>query len=347
MHRWTQFFAWRGHEVHLLTTGAGPSAAGIVWHRLPGGEDDHLGLWRMVRIVGRMLAEVRPDVVHAHWLVVYGWIPWLTRARPYVITPWGSDAFHLIAGRARARLLTFGALRGAGLVTASSQALLAAAVRLGASPARCHLVRWGVDTQMFHPGVTVTPHLRRLGVEGQALILNPRGPAALYAPDLALAAMERVRSQRTDAVLVQITRPDHPDHAPLAARAARDAESVRLVPALPHEEMPALMAGAAIVLALAATDSTSVSLLEGMASGCVPVAVDIPANRECITDGENGLLVRPGDAAGLAGAILRALEDDALRRRCRERNPAWVRDHAEFATHMETMEHLYQGICAY
>ncbi len=145
-----------------------------------------------------------------------------------------------------------------------------------------------------------------------------------------------------EAILVQITRPGHPDHAALAARSARDADGLRLVPPLPHEEMPALMAGSAIVLALAATDSTSVSLLEAMASGCVPVAADIAANRECITDGENGLLVRPGDAAGLAAAIARGLEDDALQRRCRERNPVWVREHAEFATHMAAMERLYR-----
>jgi glycosyltransferase involved in cell wall biosynthesis len=49
-------------------------------------------------------------------------------------------------------------------------------------------------------------------------------------------------------------------------------------------------------------------LLEAMASGVFPIVSDIPANREWITDRENGLLFTPGDHLALARAIEVALE---------------------------------------
>jgi glycosyltransferase involved in cell wall biosynthesis len=48
-------------------------------------------------------------------------------------------------------------------------------------------------------------------------------------------------------------------------------------------------------------------LLEGMASGCVPVASDLPGVRDVA--GPTGLVVRPGDAAALRGAFRQLASD--------------------------------------
>jgi glycosyltransferase involved in cell wall biosynthesis len=43
-------------------------------------------------------------------------------------------------------------------------------------------------------------------------------------------------------------------------------------------------------ISLPKSDSTSVSLIEAMAYGCIPVLSDLPANREWVTDGLNGII---------------------------------------------------------
>lgn len=53
-------------------------------------------------------------------------------------------------------------------------------------------------------------------------------------------------------------------------------------------------------------------LLEALAAGCPVVTTDIPANREVVVDGVSGLLVRPGDAAALAAAMRRILDEAGL-----------------------------------
>lgn len=61
--------------------------------------------------------------------------------------------------------------------------------------------------------------------------------------------------------------------------------------------------------------SGSMSLLEAMQSRLAPVVSAVDGLPEDVESGVNGLLVPPGDAAALAGALERLLCDDALRRR--------------------------------
>lgn len=67
-------------------------------------------------------------------------------------------------------------------------------------------------------------------------------------------------------------------------------------------------------------EATSISAIEGMASGRPVVASAIGGLSELITDGETGFLVPPGDPAALAQALQAALDDAGeVARRARER----------------------------
>jgi glycosyltransferase involved in cell wall biosynthesis len=42
------------------------------------------------------------------------------------------------------------------------------------------------------------------------------------------------------------------------------------------------------------SDALSVSLLEAMAHGCIPIVSDLPDNREWVEDNKNGIILKPG-----------------------------------------------------
>jgi glycosyltransferase involved in cell wall biosynthesis len=60
-------------------------------------------------------------------------------------------------------------------------------------------------------------------------------------------------------------------------------------------------------------EGQAMALLEAMAHGLAIVATEVGAHGEAVADGREALLVRPGDAPGLAAAIGRLLDDPALR----------------------------------
>jgi len=58
--------------------------------------------------------------------------------------------------------------------------------------------------------------------------------------------------------------------------------------------------------------TSPLKLFEYMAAGRPIVASDLPSIREILRDGENALLVEPGNASALAAAIQRILADPEL-----------------------------------
>ena len=92
------------------------------------------------------------------------------------------------------------------------------------------------------------------------------------------------------------------------------------------------------------SDSTSVSLLEAMACGTVPVVTDLPANREWIRDGENGRIVRGDDAASLAGAVIEVLENPSFRVAARAINLLVINERGLWKKNMRCVEEAFLGL---
>ncbi|MCP4747088.1 MAG: glycosyltransferase family 4 protein [Desulfobacteraceae bacterium] len=75
-------------------------------------------------------------------------------------------------------------------------------------------------------------------------------------------------------------------------------------------------------------EGTSNAVLEAMSLGCAVICTNDGGMGEVITDGQNGLLIEKGDQAALERAIIRLIEDQALRFRLGERARQWVQDNS-------------------
>ncbi|WP_298817084.1 glycosyltransferase family 4 protein [Chloroflexus sp.] len=84
---------------------------------------------------------------------------------------------------------------------------------------------------------------------------------------------------------------------------------------LSEEQKLALLRASAVLPFPSRYEGFGLPVLEGMAVGVPVVSTNIPVINELICDGEDGLLVPYNDAAALAQAILRLLDDQALRSR--------------------------------
>ena len=93
---------------------------------------------------------------------------------------------------------------------------------------------------------------------------------------------------------------------------------------VPHERVREELARAAAVVvpvlrtAMTERHTSPLKAFEALAAGRPLVMSDLPSSREIVRDGETALLVPPGDAAALAAALARLLDDAALARRLGE-----------------------------
>ena len=76
-----------------------------------------------------------------------------------------------------------------------------------------------------------------------------------------------------------------------------------------------VLAGADVLTLASRWEGMSLTLLGAMASGLPVVASRIAGNTDLVLDEETGLLVEPGDSAGLRAAVERLAGDESLRAR--------------------------------
>jgi len=117
---------------------------------------------------------------------------------------------------------------------------------------------------------------------------------------------------------------DGPERPRLMARARElgIADSVDFLGTV--ADVPSLLASADVYVQASFQEGLSNAVLEAMACALPVVATRISGNTDLLQDGENGLLVEPGDATALATALRTLVEDRARARALGDRARASV-----------------------
>jgi len=264
------------------------------------------------------LRRVRPDWVHAHYLSSHGTLAWLAgrlfgAPGRLVGSAWGSDVLVTPQRSALQRGLIGRVLRACVLTTSDSQHMAQHMRELGAAEVMC-----------FPFGLETLPPLPAR--KDDALFFANRGLEPIYAPQRVIAAFAAIAAQWPQARLVVAN-----DGALLGALQAqvRDLgllDRARFVGRLDAAAQAEHYARSRWYLSLPRSDSVSVSVLEAMAHGSVPLLSDLPANRELVRNGDNGLIL--ADGATPSPAMLQPLQLRGAE--IARANHEWVQRHAMF-----------------
>jgi N-acetyl-alpha-D-glucosaminyl L-malate synthase BshA len=109
-----------------------------------------------------------------------------------------------------------------------------------------------------------------------------------------------------------------------------------------RDDLPSLLAGAAVFLLPSANESFGLAALEALACGVPVVASRVGGVPEVVRDGEVGFLHDVGDVAAMAASTARLLDDPALRARLGRA----ARAHAEAHFRVEPAVDRYEAVYA-
>lgn len=302
----------------------------------------------------RQARTTKPDVLHAHWLLPNGFMGAVVSRQlgiPLVVSVPGSDA--QVAGqnplfRAMARF----AFRQARLLTANSAELRDSVVRLGADPQKFDLILYGTDPNALRPDTTGVEALRtRLQIPSDAVIFLCVGRMVYKKGfDFLLRALAEPALRERKVVAVMIGNGDQKAEWEHLVTQLGLADRVRWVGNVPRDEIGVYYNLADVLLNPSVSrpaDGLNVCVLDAMSCGKPVVGSNVAGNPLAIVDGETGLIVPEQDAAALATALAKLVDDAALRlrmgaaaRRRIEHELGWPHLAARYIGHFKQLQRI-------
>ena len=312
--------------------------------------------------IEQVIRETRPDIVHAHSPVLVG-MPALRAARdhglPFVYEVrdlWENASVD--RGKFRynsplyrlARKLETRVLRGADAVVTICDTLKDDLCSRMTDPSRVFVVGNGVDAEAFDPATPDRDVRARWGLTGKQVIAYVGTFQPYEGLDLLVGALPQILARRPTAHLVIAggsAGENTSAETSLQAQVDRLGlqSNVTFTGRLPHAMTSGVYAMSDVVayprrLTRTTALTTPLKPLEAMAMGRAVVSSDVPAMRELVRDGENGMTFAAGQQEGLARGCIRLLEDAPLRRALGDRARAWAVGHRRW----DALVGRYHGI---
>jgi L-malate glycosyltransferase len=282
---------------------------------------------RFAPAIRNLARRLDVDVVHAHYLLPYGF--WAAEAgvHPLVMSPWNTDIFTYGRERPRGRRWVRAAVAAGDEYVVSSIGNAEETVRLGADPDKVHRIVWYVDLRPFGPEHRVPGLAAKFGwPDDSIVILSLRNYRPNTNLDVLLRAFERVSREEPQARLIMAARggwTQAQTEALLDELELRDRVAQHFAK---PDDLPELCASADIGISIASTDATPASMIESMASGLPMVMGEAVTIDEWVSQGDGAEMVECRDEDAVTAALLKLIRDGELRARYGERNVRVTRE---------------------
>jgi len=333
--RWVAWLKERSHEVCVFSLNEGDNSE-YFGPEPPLNRSTIFNLGRDVRKTTKNLQakldEFKPDIVHGFFLTNHGMYSSRITGYPKVVTVLGSDA--LISPN-ESKLMSWIVKK----TIKNSNLIISVADHLNdvVSPWKKDNVKsitspLGIDVKKFKP------------LEKEKLIIFNRGFKEVYSPSTLIEAISLISDKIKDYKVIMC------GDGPLLEECKNKVDEKSLTNLIsfpgyvPNVELVNLLGRSKILISPALSDGTPVSILEGLASGCMIISSQIPANKFWTIKNKTGLSFDAKDSGQLAECIVEAISNKKLEENALVYGPDLVQNHADWDTEMLRIEKEYYNL---
>ena len=251
----------------------------------------------------KVIADVRPDIVHAGPIQRVALLPALVNFHPLLSMSWGFDMLEDAQRDPIWRKATRFVLQNSDWFTADCQTTRRRAEDFGFPAERMTIFPWGVDQQVFQPKDRDFAR-RQIGYEEDVLIVHTRSWEPRYGVDVALKGFWQAWQKQPNLRMFMLGGGSQENLIKQFVREKGLEDRIQFCGYKENEILAQYYRAADVYLSASHIDGSSVALMEAMACACPPLVSNIPSNLEWVKEGKNGWVFKDGDADSLTERII-------------------------------------------
>ncbi|MFT6783987.1 MAG: glycosyltransferase involved in cell wall biosynthesis [Saprospiraceae bacterium] len=248
----------------------------------------------------RAIIDYKVDIIHAQWVIPGGYIGALLKKKfslPLVVTSQGAE-FYLSINHPYSWFTKYTIKKTDYLLPVSEQ-MAKRAVKFGADPDRTMVIPNAVNTKIFNPDV-VSTFRNDYGISQEAIvILTIRRLVPEKRVQDVIEAFALLKEAHNIYLIIGGDGPEG-DNLKQLVKTKGIEEKIRFIGYINNSELSPIYSASDIYVLSSAQEGLSLSLLEAMASGCIPVSTAFTGGDELIEDNYNGYIYDVGDSEALS-----------------------------------------------
>ena len=263
-----------------------------------------------------ILRQLKPDVLHAHYVSSYGFLGALTGFHPLIISAWGGDVYDFPRRGLAAKAVIKYAFARADSILSTSAVMAAEISRY--SIKKVTVTPFGVDTVAFQPCLARTASTFVIG--------TAKDLKHVYGIDDLLKVVAVVAHRHPDWSLRLEVLGDGPEIGHLRSLVDKlgIGQLVCWAGQVPHCEMAQRMRDWGVAAFLSRQESYGVAALEAQACAIPVIVSDAPGLTEVVEDGVTGMVVPRESIMKAATAVETLYGNPDLRQRMGSAARNWV-----------------------
>lgn len=330
--KWVDYFTALGHEVHVVSH-SNVEIEGAKVHYI---NYSIKNFPLMAHRVHKKIKEINPDILHAHQANTCGLYTATTRGYRFILSTWGSD---VLVGPEKSFILKKIAqysLKRAAFITSDSYHMSKKIIELGGNEDRIFTFPMGIEDEFIK-------EKHKIRVENKALrVISIRRLEKMFRVDIIIKGFYEALKEEPNILLTVAADGSEMQRLIKLAEELKIRDKVSFAGSYKPHDVGKLLSDNDVFISIPESDSTSVSLLEAMYTGLFPVVCGLPANREWVKDGDNGLIIEDVNETNLKNALLWCYRNKEHMASVSQKNIDIIEERALWKNNSKIVEGLYK-----
>lgn len=302
--RWCEFFRDKGDDVTIVTFRDNYikninviNLGKDIKVNSNGGNFSYLKKTEHIR---NIIKDLKPDIVNSHYLTSYGLLGALTKQTPLVVSTWGTDILVTPKKNIIYKEITKYVLKKCEIVTSDSNYMSKEIEKLGKAKEQIITVPMGIDDKFFN-------NINRK--KYNKTILSLRTLCSNSNIDVIIKAFYKLTLVDSEFKLIIANDGAEKQRYIDLIKELKLENKIDILGSVDKSKVVELLKSSTLYISIPTSDSTSVTLLEAMACGTIPIVSNIPANLEWIINGYNGYVINEINENSLYECIINAFNN--------------------------------------